>query len=463
MTNEKIYETICAMLREFDAETGNTAAEKVIEHPDQWEKTILPFYRSAAALLIDTRAKMDTKTTSRTTRAAVGRIIKNVPDHRESMRGLFPAGGKFCACDGYRIIRLGADITSLPHVTSDFDVDAILDKAINRLDAEKIQLPTVSELKAFIAANPKKKGLPSRPYCLAGVVWCNPAYLIDMIQALPDCTAYAPARPIDPIYFSASNGDDGILLPVRPPEGWSRPAPAENPQEEGCTLAAAEEVSRSAEIRRCSDVSAAEAPAYSSGTCSGSVSSTAAPAAEPAKKYHTERIYKGKKIFIDMAELSRGRYEVMALRSSGYDLAVVETSDHAAAVAAYEQMLQDFPEDGEPKPLTGKYAKLRDDIRAALASGQAAEDAEPEDGGTCNFDAPALKLPSEKWNGKMVEQAIREAGSGCFSWRPFRGKKYRVLRINSYAQGNARTRNAEAVAAALTAAGYDCLMYYQID
>lgn len=58
-------------------------------------------------------------------------------------------------------------------------------------------------------------------YFLDNFIHVNPQYLIDMIQALPGCTAYKPQSQTSPIYFEAPNGDDGILLPVRPPHNPS--------------------------------------------------------------------------------------------------------------------------------------------------------------------------------------------------------------------------------------------------
>ena len=218
MTNEKYYQHICTMLHEYDLHTGSRGADGVIANPEKWiDCNHFPFYASAAAMLIEARVKMDTKTTPRTVSAAVNRIIKNAPEHN-NFHGIFPHGDKFVACDGYRLLRLNADISSLPHVKNDFNVEGAMRNC--SADGETIQLPSVAELKAFVAADKaKRKGRdyhPS-PYCLGGMVWCNPCYLIDMLQALPGCTAYKPETPVAPIYFTAENGD-GILLPVRKPK-----------------------------------------------------------------------------------------------------------------------------------------------------------------------------------------------------------------------------------------------------
>ena len=62
----------------------------------------------------------------------------------------------------------------------------------------------------------------------------------------------------------------------------------------------------------------------------------------------------------------------------------------------------------EPKPLTGKYAKLRDDLIKAHAIALDAA-AQVDDGGTCNLDAPSLLLP--RWQSAKVKQACEEASS----------------------------------------------------
>ena len=103
----------------------------------------------------------------------------------------------------------------------------------------------------------------------------------------------------------------------------------------------------------------------------------------------------------------------------------------------------------------------------ALAAGRAAEIKNPEDGGSCNFDSPAILLP--KWKKSLVEQAAREAGCYCSVWSTltFETKTGRehpfIFTPDTHAQGNARTRNAEAMAEKLKELDYDAMMYYQMD
>ena len=52
-------------------------------------------------------------------------------------------------------------------------------------------------------------------------------------------------------------------------------------------------------------------------------------------------------------------------------------------------------------PLTGKYAKLRDDLKKALTVGCAAKDANSEESGTCNLETLSLRSPADtpaRWN-----------------------------------------------------------------
>lgn len=77
------------------------------------------------------------------------------------------------------------------------------------------------------------------------------------------------------------------------------------------------------------------------------------------------------------------------------------------------------------------------------AAREAAEAADPiDDGGTCNFDSPAFKIP--RVNTAMLEQAAADAGCTVsdFSW--FGGKRWHWLGCGLKGQGNRRTVMMEA-------------------
>lgn len=218
MTNEQKMQNICTMLHEFDLHTGNRAAEGVIANPEKWlDSTYFPFYAAAAEMLLEVRASMDKTSTKAGTLSAIRRISKACP--REDMRGIFQQGGRFCVCDGYRLLRLNADISSIPHIETSFDAEKAMSNSSE--NPHPLQLPSVADLKAWIASNKARFGKawnPGKaPYILTygngKEIGVNAKYLIDMLQALPGCTAAAKS-PVSAIYFSAENGD-GILLPVR--------------------------------------------------------------------------------------------------------------------------------------------------------------------------------------------------------------------------------------------------------
>lgn len=170
-------------------------------------------------------------------------------------------------------------------------------------------------------------------------------------------------------------------------------------------------------------------------------------------------------VVIDVAEVAPGTdhpYEVAVLWPNG-----AEETKEAATVEEAKRLYEAFFKKYASPPrtprktrvLTGKYAKLRDDLRVALEAGRVAEMAEPGDGGTCNFDSAAICLPH--WQPALVTQAAKEAGTNCSRWRAF--KDTFTFRPDTGGQGFARTRNAEAMTKALCEMGYDATVYYQMD
>lgn len=179
---------------------------------------------------------------------------------------------------------------------------------------------------------------------------------------------------------------------------------------------------------------------------------------------HEEYTYQGKRVVLDAALLAPGEYETMLLyRASGAEIASYSDATEGEALRHFEALRAAHLPDRERKaaqPLAGKYAKLRDDLRAALAIGLEAA-AKVEDGGTCCFDAPALRLP--RWSADMVERACKEAGGGCFDWNPFRSGKLFVVCLPVPGQAYKREVAAEAMTAVLSGMGYEAICYQQAD
>lgn len=176
---------------------------------------------------------------------------------------------------------------------------------------------------------------------------------------------------------------------------------------------------------------------------------------------HTEYKHNNRRVILDTCELAPGKYETMLLYPNGHEIACRTARTEADAIADFDELLTAYPADTKPaapKPLTGKYAKLRDDLIKAHAIALDAA-AQVEDGGTCNSDAPSLLLP--RWQSAKVKQACKEAGCGCFEWKSF-GRRW-VIRFRIAGQAYKRETAAEAMTKALTAMGYDALTYCAID
>ena len=175
---------------------------------------------------------------------------------------------------------------------------------------------------------------------------------------------------------------------------------------------------------------------------------------------HTEYIYNGRRVILDTCELALNHYETMLLYPNGHEIACRTARTEADAIAGFDELLTAYPADTKPaapKPLTGKYAKLRDDLRKVYEIGKAAA-AQVEDGGTCNFDAPSLLLP--RWQSAKVKQACEEAGGDYFRWGY--SNRY-VICLRLPGQAYKRETAAEAMTKALADIGYDALTYSAID
>lgn len=181
--------------------------------------------------------------------------------------------------------------------------------------------------------------------------------------------------------------------------------------------------------------------------------------------YHTKKVWNHRTITIDICDLREFHsnyntpYEVMVLRNCNA-LEEYHTADLDDAIRVYNEYLDKYT-DKEPKApaaLSGKYIKLCDDLKAALAIGKEAQTG--EDGGTCNFDAPSIELKG--WKYKLIEQAAKEAGTSVMKWHLW-GKTRYVFSPDTSAQGNDRSRNSDAMTKYLKSCGYDALEYSAMD
>lgn len=150
---------------------------------------------------------------------AITRIMNGCANYK--FDGAFMDAGKQCFTDGYRLIRLAAPI---PFRKCEGVLNT--EKSIGNVAdyCRKLELPDVKILKKALAL--ARKGVDSgRIHTLRrnqigydfgyGLPLVNAAWLLDMLEALPNCAAFCnPGKENSPIYFTAGD-DDGMLLPIR--------------------------------------------------------------------------------------------------------------------------------------------------------------------------------------------------------------------------------------------------------
>jgi hypothetical protein len=100
-------------------------------------------------------------------------------------------------------------------------------------------------------------------------------------------------------------------------------------------------------------------------------------------------------------------------------------------------------------------------FREAAAAALAADPGPDADGGTCNFDAPAIRLPGIRE--KFLSECAAEAGISVDPFEWFGGKRWFWVRVPLRGQADRRSRMAEAACHRLKELGVNATMYYQMD
>ena len=155
---------------------------------------------------------------------AANRIIKNAESLKKPLlAGMFTNQTRdgstlYCVCDSFVAIRFN-EKQILPEIDSKYHGQEMqLEQFVKPMDGSKeIALPDISELKVYIKTHKIKEKNNDKKvadYLLDEELnlWVDPQYLLNAMECLPDCKAYAANR-ISPIYFKAENGD-GVVMPV---------------------------------------------------------------------------------------------------------------------------------------------------------------------------------------------------------------------------------------------------------
>ena len=210
MTNEKLYDTIKVWRDAITIEGMTSMAYEMNNVLKQLESD----------MLIEKSKKSGTKSIV----TAANRIIKNAESlNKPMLEGMFTNQTRdgstlYCVCDSFVAIRFN-EKPFLSEIDSKYHGQEMqLEYIVKPMDGSKeIELPDIRELKVYIKTHKiKEKNNPKKvaDYLLNEELnlWVNPQYLLNAMECLPDCKAYAANR-ISPIYFKAENGD-GVVMPV---------------------------------------------------------------------------------------------------------------------------------------------------------------------------------------------------------------------------------------------------------
>lgn len=210
MTTEKLYDVIKAWRDSVTAEGMIATGTEMNNVLKQLE----------ADMLIEQSKEFGTKSIVN----AANRIIKNAELRNKPMlEGMFTNQTRdgstlYCVCDGFVAIRFN-EKPLLPAIDEKWHGQEMQLEQIVRpiYDSKEIALPDIGELNVYIKTHKiKEKNNPKKvaDYLLNEELnlWVNPQYLLNAMECLPDCKAYAANR-ISQIYFKAENGD-GVVMPV---------------------------------------------------------------------------------------------------------------------------------------------------------------------------------------------------------------------------------------------------------
>ena len=210
MTTEKLYDIIKSW-------RDSVTAEGMIATGAEMDNVLKQL---ESDMLIEQSKKSGTKSIV----TAANRIIKNAESLKKPLlAGMFTNQTRdgstlYCVCDGFVAIRFN-EKPFLPEIDEKYHGQEMqLEQIVKPMDGSKeIALPDISELKVYIKTHKiKEKNNPKKvaDYLLDEELnlWVNPQYLLNAMECLPDCKAYAANR-ISPIYVKAENGD-GVVMPV---------------------------------------------------------------------------------------------------------------------------------------------------------------------------------------------------------------------------------------------------------
>jgi len=224
LSKDKIYQTIYKYLAEEEGikNLDNLLATWTVSDPTKAGNGVPALITLCAALRDEMRTEANKANGKANIEKAMRAIIKNAPDHKPELQGVFFSDGKQCACDVHRAIRLNTpiDLPAAP-VPRTIDLNRVFDDARHNATTP-LETPTLGELKSYIKTKKAEyKAKCGKSASKQTILWhfgkdrpvVNAVYLLDILTAFPDATITFSTTTA-PLYFSHADGD-AILLPVR--------------------------------------------------------------------------------------------------------------------------------------------------------------------------------------------------------------------------------------------------------
>lgn len=167
----------------------------------------------------------------RTSAAALRRLYNASVSKQGCIRPHFAGAfldeqGRQCVTDGFVLLRLNkpSNVLEWAQTPNDPHVYDTMPELLNSDGATvTLNLPTAAEVRAKIASDKAKFKAPSRSKyedfstCYNwgdGLPMVNALYLLDILEALPGCTAACRPNELSCVYFHSPDGD-ALIMPIR--------------------------------------------------------------------------------------------------------------------------------------------------------------------------------------------------------------------------------------------------------
>lgn len=222
MNAEKVYASAIAALRGIINEISDPKQnaqklyDSVLNEPEAWKAK--PFIYELGKLARDAKEEIVSKGGKKDELAACKAIVKSAQGGpRDNLKGAWTdKEGWQVVCDGYRAVRMEEHLDALPAVQG-ADIDRVFDAA--RENSVEMKLPTIGEVKAFIASE-KAAGKKEFRYDFGeNKPAVDAKYLLDMLKlGCYDTARISRRSPMISAIYMHGEGVEAILLPVKKPD-----------------------------------------------------------------------------------------------------------------------------------------------------------------------------------------------------------------------------------------------------